>query len=178
MAANADAAHRRTSNFDVDVTDHFKPSLSDSDQHPNEGAPLLPVDLTDGDLKHTAAPLFTNESRALSPSPSTRPLKAERPTGFSHPAAVEEQRIIWLPKDRLGLVNGLEKELGSDKIMYSSHGAKIDKQGKVTVTSASPEDVRRAPIPQVFENEGDDDEKGIVSDMMDVLEKLESRLTR
>ena len=173
MSADVDVAQLQTSSPDVEVTDPVKASASDSDQQLNEGAPLLPDDITDSDLKHTAAHSFANESRVSSPSPSARPMNAECPTEFSHPAAVEEQRIIWLPKDPLGLVHDLEQELASHNILYSSDGAEMDSQGNVVVTSASPEDVRRAPIPRPCEREGD--EKGILSlwDMMSVAGKYE-----
>ena len=107
-------------------------------------------------------------------------MKAECPTKFSHPAAVEEQRIIWLPKDPDNLVHDLEKELASHKILYSSSGATMDEQGKVKVdvTSALPEDVQRAPIARPCELEGK--ENGILSfwDVMSVVENFVSRLTR
>ena len=105
-------------------------------------------------------------------------MEAECPPEFSHPAAVEEQRIIWLPKDPLGLVHVLEQKLASHDILCSSEGAEMDSHGKVTVTSASPEDVRRAPIPRPCEREGN--EEGILSlrEMMNVVVKYTARLTR
>ena len=103
-------------------------------------------------------------------------MKAECLPEFSHPAAIEEQRIIWLPKDPLGLVHVLEQELASHSIPYSSDGAEMDNQGKITVTSASPEDARRAPIPRPCGSE----EKGLFSywDMMSVFQKYEARFAR
>jgi hypothetical protein len=44
--------------------------------------------------------------------PPRHPLSVdEGPTDFSHPSAVEEQRIIWLPKDRLGLIDEILQDL-------------------------------------------------------------------
>ena len=105
-------------------------------------------------------------------------MKAESPSEFSHPAATEEQRIIWLPKDPLGLVHVLEQELASHNILYSSDGAKMDSQGKVTVTFASPEDARRAPIPRPCGSVGE--EKGLFSywDMIGVFQRYEARFAR
>ena len=157
------APQRPTSSSEVDTTDHFNPSLTDSDQQPNEEAPLLPDDITDSDLKRTAAPSFTNGSRASSPSPSARPMKAECPTEFSQPAAVEGQRVIWLPRDPLGVVHEIEQELTSRNILYSTEGAEMDSQGKVSVTSA-PEEIRHATVearPRPCEVEGEG--KGIFS---------------
>ena len=167
-AADGDASQLRTSSFDVNVT------VSDSNEKLNKGSPLLP---TDSIGERPAAPSFTNELRALSPS-SVRPMKAECPPELNHPAAVEEQRIIWLPKDPLGLVHVLEQKLASHNILHSSDSAKMDGQGKVTVTFASPEDVQRAPISRPCEREGD--EKGLFSywDLMSVFRKYEARFRR
>ena len=181
MAVDAEVARLWTLSADVDVTDPVNTSLSDSDQQPNEGAPLLTDDITE---KHTAAPPFTNELREAPPSPSMRPLKAECPAEFSHPAAVEEQRIIWLPRDSLDRVHKVEQELLDEldlyDIRFSSDGAELDSQGKVIVTSASPEEVRRTPITRPCEDERDKRQEGLLSlwDVMRVVVEYASRLTR
>ena len=166
--SDGNAAQLWTSNPNVNVT------VSDSNTLPNEGAPLLPTDST---IERPEASSFTNELRAPSPS-SARSMRAGCPTEFSHPAAVEEQRIIWLPEDPLGLVHDLEQELTSHNILYSSDGAEMDSQGKVTATFASPEDVRRASIPRPREREGE--ETGLFSfwDMMSIFQKYEARFRR
>ena len=169
-AADSDgnAAQLWSSNLNVNATS------SDSNTQPNEVVPLLPTDII---IEHPAVPSFTNELRAPSPS-SARSMRAECPTEFSHPAVVEEQRVIWLPEDPLGLVHEMEQELTSHNILYSSDGAEMDSQGKVTVTFASPEDVRRASIRRPCEREGE--EKGLFSfwDMMSVFDKSEARFRR
>jgi hypothetical protein len=58
---------------------------------------------------------------------------------------VEEQRIIWLPKDLLGLVHEIERDLCSKDILHSVEGAEMDSKGHVEVTMAPPENNRRAP---------------------------------
>ena len=167
-AVDGDAAQLRTWYFDVNVT------ASDYYKKLNEGVPPLP---TDSMIERPPAPSFTNELRASSPS-SARSIEEECPTEFSHPAAVEEQPIIWLPKDPLGLVYVLARELASHHILYSLDGASMDSQGKVTVSFASPEDVRRPPIPRPCERERD--EKGLFSfwDMISVFHKYEASFTR
>ena len=135
-AGDKDAAQLRTSSSDVNVT------ASDSNKQLNEGAPPLTIHSI---IERSETPSFTKELLVSSPT-STGPMNAEFPTEFSHPAAVEEQRVIWLPKDPHGLVQDLEQKLASHDILYSSRGAKMDSQGKVTVTYASPEDVRRSSI--------------------------------
>ena len=70
-------------------------------------------------------------------------LKHEGSTDFTHPATAE-QRIIWLPKDRLGLVHEIERDLESHDILHSSEGAEMDDKGHVEVITTIPEDVRHS----------------------------------
>jgi len=56
------------------------------------------------------------------------------PTDFRHPATVEEQQIIWLPSDPLGLVKEIEQDLDSQDIVHTTEGAKMDAGGSVDVT--------------------------------------------
>ncbi|KAH9026750.1 DUF221-domain-containing protein [Lactarius pseudohatsudake] len=129
---------------DVKVTDYGNVSASGSHQQPNEEA--QPGGADDDVVERAETSSFTHESRASSPSPSARPKEAEGPTDFSHPAAVEEQRMIWLPKDPLGLIHEIEQDLASQEILYSTEGAEMDSKGHVNVTMAPPEEVRRAPM--------------------------------
>ena len=48
-----------------------------------------------------------------------------------HPAAVEEQRIIRLPRDPLGLVHEIERDLKGHDILCSSADAEMDNRGHV-----------------------------------------------
>ena len=157
-------APQPTRGFDVDVTDRLNAPASDSDEQKfNEAASLLSDSITYCALEHTEAPSFKSESRTSSPSPSARPMKAECATEFNQPAAVEGQRVVWLPKDPLGLVQEIEQELASWHILCSTEGAEMDSQGKFKVTSA-PEEVRRAPMEArrlPCKDEGD--EKGLSS---------------
>jgi hypothetical protein len=57
-------------------------------------------------------------------------------TDFRHPAAAEEQRPIWLPKDPIGLVKEIERDLDSQEILHSTEGATMDAKGHVDVTPA------------------------------------------
>ena len=99
-------------------------------------------DADDSNLEPPEAYLLTNHFCA-SPISFTRPMKTEGPTDFNHPAAAEEEPIIWLPKDPLGLVHEIGRELTSRFILYSVEGAKIDSKCRVDVTMASPEEIRR-----------------------------------
>jgi hypothetical protein len=66
-------------------------------------------------------------------------VKGEGAADFRHPATVEEQRVIWLPKDPLGLVKEIERDLDSHDILHSTECAKMDAKGGVDVTLV-PED--------------------------------------
>jgi hypothetical protein len=112
-------------------------------------------------LERVPSPNLSNESRSLSPSPSAKSVEDEGSTDFSHPAAVEEQRIIWLPKDRLGLIDEIKQDLAVWDILHSTDGAQMDDKGHVDVTMAPPEDVQRnqmeaVPLPSPDEDEGDE----------------------
>ena len=174
-----DVPQLRISSSDVQVADYANGSASDSNVQPNEGAPLLADGITYSDLESAKASSFTNESCVSSPSLPARPMKAECPT-FSHPAAVEEQRIIWLPKDPLGLVHNIEQELSSWNVLYSSVGAEMDSQGNIIVTSASPEDAQCVPIHRPSEREVN--EKGIFPSwdlsLMGLVKKHKFRFTK
>jgi len=105
--------------------------------------------------------MFSNESRSSSPSPSAKSVEDEGQTDFSHPAAVEEQRIIWLPKDRLGLIDEIMQDLAVWDVLHSTDGAEMDDEGHVNVTKAPPEDVQRnqmeqVPLPSPDEGEGNE----------------------
>ena len=143
---------------DVKAVDFANASASGSHQRPDEGGS------GDGDirsLERVPSPIFTDESRTSSPSPSAKSAEDEGTTDFRHPAAVEEQRIIWLPKDRLDLVHEIVQDLASRDILHSTDGAEMDDGGHVNVTMAPPEDVQRnrmEPVPLPSPNEGEGDE--------------------
>lgn len=136
----ADAPQLRTSSPDVDVTDYINASASNSNQRSNEVAYPHPDGANDSDMERPRTPLFTDDTHTSSLTLSAR---SEGLTDFSQPAAAEEQRIIWLPKDPLGLIDVIGRQLTSYGIMYSTEGAEIDSKGCVNVTTASPEEVRR-----------------------------------
>ena len=69
--------------------------------------------------------------------------------------------MIWLPKDNLGLVREIERDLESRGVLYSTEGAEMDNKGHVNVTMAPPEDVQRnrsqpEPLPSPDDLEEDD----------------------
>ena len=46
---------------------------------------------------------------------------------------MEKQRVIWLPKDPLGLVKEIEQDLDSHDISHSTECATMDAKGHVDV---------------------------------------------
>lgn len=143
------------------AVDFANASASSSSQRPAEGESPDSGVADSQFLERAPSPSFSNESRSSSPSPSAKSVEDERPTDFRHPAAVEEQRIIWLPKDRLGLIDEIKQDLAEWNILHSTDGAEMDDKGHVDVTTAPPEDVQRnqmepAPLPSPDEGEGDE----------------------
>ena len=57
---------------------------------------------------------------------------------------MEGQRVIWLPKDPLGLVKVIEQDLDSLDILQSTEGAEMDAKGYVDETLVS-EDAKDVP---------------------------------
>ena len=146
---------------DVKAVDFANVSASRSSQRPGEGESAASGVADSHSLERAPTPTFSNESRSSSPSPSAKSVEDEGPTDFSHPAAVEEQRIIWLPKDRLGLIDEIIQDLSVWDVSHSTDGAEMDDKGHVDVTMAPPEDVQRnqmeqVPLPSPDEGEGDE----------------------
>jgi hypothetical protein len=144
---NADAPQTLPSSSDIKVTDyaHYADyangSTSGPVQQPSEVASLPHPDVVDDSaVERAETSSFTDES---SSSACVRPVEAEGATDFSHPAAVEAQRMIWLPKDHLGLVHEIEQDLASKDILYSTEGAEMNSKGHVDVSLAPPEEARR-----------------------------------
>lgn len=87
--------------------------------------------------------LSNGGSRAPSPAPDPTVqaiAEDEGPTDFRHPAATEAQRIVWLPRDTLGVIEEAEKGLKEYGIMYSTSGAEMDAKGHVQIAKAPPEE--------------------------------------
>lgn len=61
------------------------------------------------------------------------------PQEFDHPASIEPQRVIWLPRDTLGLGQAEEAAIRERGIDVSTQGAVMNGKGNVDVSSAPPE---------------------------------------
>ena len=134
-------------------TDYANVSTPASYQPVNEREPLLPDDAIGSQLKRV-----TDKPPASPPSLLAKLLQGDGPVDFRHPATVEEQRVIWLLKDPLGLVKEIEQDLDSRDILHSTDGAEIDEKGQVDVTLVL-DDAQDAPTEVCFSpptDEGDD----------------------
>lgn len=62
---------------------------------------------------------------------------------FAHPAAVEPQQVVWIPRDTLGLCGVEEREDRAHAVEVSTQGARMDAKGHVDIDGPPPgEDVR------------------------------------
>ncbi|KAF9787955.1 DUF221-domain-containing protein [Thelephora terrestris] len=62
----------------------------------------------------------------------------EGPKDFDHPAAVETQRIVWVPNDVLGLGRAEIEDMERRGIEGSLERAEMDAQGKIRITGPPP----------------------------------------
>ncbi|KAG8910948.1 hypothetical protein FRC00_007273 [Tulasnella sp. 408] len=73
-----------------------------------------------------------------------RPLReraATMPTDFNHPATVEPQRPIWIPRDELGLADAEAKSMLAQGIDVSMKDAEMNERGKIAVDGRPPKDM-------------------------------------
>ncbi|KAH9939550.1 DUF221-domain-containing protein [Amylocystis lapponica] len=62
------------------------------------------------------------------------------PKDFYHPASVEPQRMVWIPRDGLGLGQAEEAAIRERGILVSTAGARMDAQGHVDIEGAPPDE--------------------------------------
>lgn len=65
------------------------------------------------------------------------------PEDCYHPASVDPEPIIWIPRDPLGLAEAEERSMRVAGIEASSRNAVVDVKGHVDVTGPPPRPVRR-----------------------------------
>ena len=59
--------------------------------------------------------------------------------GFAHPAVSRPQRIVWIPKDTLGLTEEEVKGCKEAKVRIGFGNAKLDETGKVDIDGGPPD---------------------------------------
>lgn len=66
-------------------------------------------------------------------------IKSEEEYGFAHPAASRPQRIVWFPRDRLGLAEEEERGCREAGVDCSVKDAEMNEKGKVDISGAPPD---------------------------------------
>ena len=59
--------------------------------------------------------------------------------GFAHPAVSRPQRVVWIPKDTLGLTEEEVKGCEEAKVKVGFRNAKLDETGKVDIDGGPPD---------------------------------------
>ncbi|KAI0792351.1 DUF221-domain-containing protein [Abortiporus biennis] len=91
-----------------------------------------------------ARPRHSHDSRNDVNSPDSTPDKFKAideeagPKEFYHPASVDPQRVVWLPRDQLGLAEAEVSAIRARGIDVSMHGATMDGKGKVDIDGSAP----------------------------------------
>lgn len=91
--------------------------------------------VTDGQDLVRRKPVPTEEPSAKS---AGVPPEHEEPKDFYHPATVEPQRSIWIPKDTLGLYAGEVEDNVAKGVAASSEHAYMNEKGKVDIDGRPP----------------------------------------
>ncbi|KAI9509025.1 hypothetical protein F5148DRAFT_1283361 [Russula earlei] len=118
----------------------------------SEGRSTLPDSADDNPLK--PLPDKPSTSSRLLPMQLTND---NSPTEFRHPATMGQQ-VIWLPKDKLGLVHEIERDLDSLDILHTTEGAEMDDNGHVDLVI--PEVDQYTPTPDTHRDDPNTAEKG------------------
>ncbi|KAF8474445.1 hypothetical protein DFH94DRAFT_695511 [Russula ochroleuca] len=92
--------------------------------------PIPPISEDVEGINYTDVPPI-DEPPASSPSLLAKLGYGHGPADFTHPVTVEKQRVIWLPKDPLGLVKEIEWDLDSREVLHSTEAAEMDAKGYV-----------------------------------------------
>ncbi|KAJ7512679.1 hypothetical protein B0H11DRAFT_1897989 [Mycena galericulata] len=66
-------------------------------------------------------------------------IKSEEEYGFAHPAASRPQRIVWFPRDRLGLGEEEERACREVGVNASLKDAEMNEKGKVDISGPPPD---------------------------------------
>jgi calcium permeable stress-gated cation channel len=75
---------------------------------------------------------------AYGASVPTEGKRNDGPTDFNHPASIEPQRIIWIPKDPLGLGDAEALALNSSGVEASTENAEMNAKGTTDISGHPP----------------------------------------
>jgi calcium permeable stress-gated cation channel len=112
--------------------------------HADEASGKVESDLAQNDFEKDRKISMTSETREpvveeeAGPSVAVEGKRNEGPTDFTHPAAVEPQRTIWMPQDELGLALSEVADLRERGIGGSTENALLDAKGHTEITGHPP----------------------------------------
>ncbi|KAH9917178.1 DUF221-domain-containing protein [Fomitopsis serialis] len=89
---------------------------------------------------NSLAPRDAGENHRLSQLSVAGIDEEEGPKDFYHPASVEPQQTIWVPRDPLGLCEAEEAAMRERGIRVSSAEARMDEKGHVDISGAPPDE--------------------------------------
>jgi hypothetical protein len=72
------------------------------------------------------------------PSVAVEGKRNEGPTDFTHPAAIEPQRIVWLPRDDLGVAESEVADMQARGVESSTENARLDAKGHTEIDGHPP----------------------------------------
>jgi len=67
-------------------------------------------------------------------------LKTADEYGFAHPAVSHPQRVVWIPRDTLGMFEEEVRACQNAGVDVSTKGAEMDENGRVSVRGVPPGD--------------------------------------
>jgi len=77
-------------------------------------------------------------SQPAGPSVAVEGKRNEGPTDFTHPAATEPQRIVWLPRDDLGIAESEVADMQRQGVESSTENARVTVKGKTEIDGHPP----------------------------------------
>jgi len=102
------------------------------------------IDYTHNGIEKNRKPSMASEGRKpvvegdAGPSVAVEGKRNEGPTDFTHPAAVEAQRIIWIPEDELGLAQSEVADMREHGVQGSTDNAILDTKGQTEIEGHPP----------------------------------------
>ncbi|CAA7269965.1 unnamed protein product [Cyclocybe aegerita] len=149
-----------TAGFNIIINNSYGPLLSAlplSLQDKTYAQPELDVSIAAADTDGAAATAGPSSSSGHDPESSTTesPVRDKAPPtadaadvaakeeeesyGFAHPAASRPQRTVWIPKDKLGLVEEEQRACKEAGVRVGVDHATMDAKGKVDISGGPPD---------------------------------------
>jgi len=124
---------------DIESGERIKDDKSNAIRTSRDGIVEKPREVNASTGQGAGAPIPQSEApQAYGASVAVEGKRNDGPTDFSHPAVVEPQRIIWLPRDSLGLSEIETQDNQAKGIEASTEGATMDEKGHTEVEGSPP----------------------------------------